>query len=91
MANRAYLDLAKLAGENEREYEWGMACELWLQAASKAPENSTDKYWALLRSDFCRCRGREHGMLFVSETPYLRDETRAALRGLSRLHYSQKG
>ncbi|MGI9948769.1 ANR family transcriptional regulator [Vibrio hyugaensis] len=87
MANRVYLELAKQAGDNEREYEWGMACELWLEAASKAPESSTDRYWALLRSDFCRSRGREHSMCFISETFDQREEKREALRGLSRLNY----
>ena len=87
MANRMYLELAKQACQSEREYEWGLACELWLEAATKAPEGSTNKYWALLRSDFCRCRGSEHGMCFLTETAYQREETRAAVRGLNRLNY----
>ncbi|YCO00554.1 ANR family transcriptional regulator [Vibrio sp. VNB-15] len=87
MVNRMYLELAKQACQSERECEWGLACELWSEAATKAPEGSTNKYWALLRSDFCRCRGREHGMCLSLETSYQRDKKREALSGMSRLSY----
>lgn len=83
MPNKDYLELAKQAAVNEREYEWGLACEFWLAAATKAPENSSNKHWALLRSDFCRGRTRENGFYFPSEPSTQIRESRVAMSSLS--------
>ncbi|KIF47140.1 hypothetical protein M445_13575 [Vibrio owensii 47666-1] len=81
--NKDYLELAKQAAANEREYEWGLACEFWLAAATKAPENSSNKHWALLRSDFCRGRTRENGFYFPSEPSTQIRESKIAMSSLS--------
>ncbi|HAV1327685.1 TPA: ANR family transcriptional regulator [Vibrio parahaemolyticus] len=56
MKSKTYVELAKHAGQAEREGRWQDAYQFWSLAQQKASGNHTDNAWAERRALFCQHR-----------------------------------